>query len=95
MSDVLGQSWTCLPKNTSFFYKLRDIKRFYRHYSKRNAKEFRKVELDTKVNLKLATVTLHENVYDVDKQGEVNKLKKNMDEIETRQAREAGKYGQW
>ena len=87
MSNVLGLRWTSLPENTSFFHKLRDIKRFYRHHSKTNAKEFRKVELDTKANLELATAILHEDIYDVDKQGEINRFKKYMDEIETRKAR--------
>jgi hypothetical protein len=89
MSDVLGLKWTNLPENTSFFHKLRNIKRYYRHHSKTKTKEYRKVELDTKTNLELATVTLHEDVYDVDKQEEVNRLKKDMEEIETRKARGA------
>ena len=87
MSDALGLRWTSLPENTSFFHKLRDIKRFYMQHSKTKAREFRKVELDTKPNLELATATLHEDMYDVDKQGEVNRLKRDLDEIETRKAR--------
>jgi hypothetical protein len=89
MSDVLGLRWTSLPENTLFFHKLRDIKRFYKHHNKTKAKEYRNVELDTQANLKLATATLHEDVYDVDKQGQVNRLKKDMDEIETKKARGA------
>ena len=89
MSDALGLRWTSLPENTSFFHKLRDIKKFYMQHSKTKAREFRKVELDTKPNLELATATLHEDMYDVDKQGEVNRLKRDLDEIETRKARGA------
>ena len=44
MSAVFGQMWTSLPEDTFFFQKLKDIKRYYRHYTK----EFRKIELDTK-----------------------------------------------
>jgi hypothetical protein len=51
MSDVQGLRWTSLPEITSFFHKLRDIKRFYRHHSKNKAKELRKIKLDTKANL--------------------------------------------
>ena len=61
MSDVLGLRWTNLPEGTSFLQKLRNIKRFHRFYSKNKAKEFRKMELDTKANLELATTTLHED----------------------------------
>ena len=71
MSDVLGQRWTNLPEDTSFFQKLRNIKRFHRHYSKNKARELRKTELDTKANLELATATLHEDFYNMDKQVEV------------------------
>jgi hypothetical protein len=49
MSDVLGQRWTTLLENTFFFNKLRDIKRFYKHYSKTNTKEYRKLELIPKL----------------------------------------------
>ena len=87
MSDVLGLRWTSLPENTSSFHKLKDIKRFYRHHSKTKTKKIRKVELDTKANLELATATLHEDVYVVVKQGKVNRLKKDMDEIKTRKVR--------
>ena len=33
------------------------------------------MELDTKTNLKLATATLHEDIYNIDKQRKVNQLK--------------------
>ena len=61
LCDVLGKMWTSLPEYTSFFKKFKDIKRYYRHYSKNKVKELRKTELDTKAKLKLATVPLHES----------------------------------
>ena len=89
MSDVLGQRWTNLPEGTSFFHKLRNINRFYRYYSKNKTKEFRNGELDIKANLKLATATLLEDIYKIDKQGKINQLKWVMEEIEIRKARGA------
>ena len=89
MSDVFGQRWTSIQDNTFFFYKLRYIQKFYKYYSKTNDKEYRKLELDTKANLELATATLHEDFYNVDKQEEVNQLMRAMKEIETKKARRA------
>lgn len=83
LCDVLGKMWTSLPEYTSFLKKLRDIKRYYRHYNKNKVKELRKTELDTKVKLKLATVPLHEEFYNMDKQREANRIKWAMKEIET------------
>ena len=81
--------WTSLPEYTSFLKKFKDIKRYYRHYSKNKVKELRKTELDTKAKLKLATVPLHEEFYNMDKQGVANRIKWAMEEIETWKAKGA------
>ena len=39
--------------------------------------------------METATARLHEDIYDLDKQGEVNKFKRIIEEIETRKARGA------
>ena len=51
----LGERWEELPKDTLFFYKLRNISRLYRHISKLKARENRKLELNTKAKLEVAT----------------------------------------
>lgn len=82
----MGQSTnTCI----FFFYKLRIISRLYRQYSKYKAKQLRRVELDTRAKLEINIAKLHEDLYNVDKQGEVNLLQNTLDGIETGKARGA------
>lgn len=76
-------------KKHYFFQKLRNIVRYYQHFSKLKAKEFRKRELDLRAKLEVTIATLHEDTYDPIKQGEVSKLSMTMDEIENRKARDA------
>lgn len=45
-----------------------NIIRHYRELSKHKAKEYRKEELNTKAKLDLVIATLHEDVFDQDKQ---------------------------
>lgn len=51
--------------------------------SKQKAKECKKEELDMRVNLEMASTVLHDNIYNVDKQGEVNQLRNKLKEIKT------------
>ena len=51
------------------------------------AKEHKREVLYARTNLEPATTRLHEDVYDMDKQGEVNKYKNIIEGIETRKAR--------
>ena len=53
------------------------------------AKEHKREELYARANLETATARLHEDIYDRDKQGEVNKYKSIIEGIETRKARGA------
>ena len=89
VTEALEEKWTSLPEGASFFHKLRSTTRFYRYFSKLKAKEFRKKELDTKARLEVALATLHEDVYDAGKQGEVSRLTKVMEELESKKARGA------
>ena len=89
VTEALEKKWTSLPEGASFFHKLRSTTRFYRYFSKLKAKEFRKKELDTKARLEVALATLHEDVYDAGKQGEVSRLTKVMEELESKKARGA------
>ena len=47
----------------------------------------RKLELDTKAKLEIATARLHEDAYNIVKQSEVSQLHDTMDGIETHKAR--------
>lgn len=51
--------------------------------------EFKRVKLDTRANLELATAVLHDDVYNMDKQGEVNRLWNMLEYIEGRKAKGA------
>ena len=88
-ADALRERWSSLPEGSSFFHKLRSITRLFRQISKQKAKEFRKEELDARAKLEVSIAALHEDVYNVDKQGEVSRLNNILEEIETRKARGA------
>ena len=85
----LRERWEELPKDASFFYKLRNISRFYRQISKLKARENRKVELDTKAKLEVATTALHDDIHNFDKQIEVERLRHIIGEIDNRKTRRA------
>ena len=61
--------------------------RYYRHFSKLKANEFKRRELDLKAKLEVTLAILHEDTYDPVKQGDVSKLSMTMDEIENKKAR--------
>lgn len=65
------------------------VTRFYRQYSKQKAKENKREELNARANLEIATASLHDDIYNVGKQGEVNLLKRTIEDIKTRKARGA------
>ena len=87
ISDLLSDKWAELPTQASFFSKLRIISRIYRQVSKRKAREMRKLELDTKVKLEIATAKLHEDAYNIVKQGEVSQLYDTLGGIKTHKVR--------
>lgn len=73
-----------MPNETSFLYKLRHITRYYRQFSKQNEKGHKWEELSTRAKLEVATASLHNVIYNIKKQGEVNQYKRILEEIETR-----------
>lgn len=77
------------PKKTSFFSKIRHISRVFRQPSSQKARDYEKEELDTKAKLEVVVAILHEYVYNVYKQGVVNQLKQNLEEIEIMKAKGA------
>ena len=72
--ELLKECWKKLPEANSFFSKLRHISKVFRQFSKRKAREYKKKELDTRAKLEVAVATLHEDVYNIDKQGVVSQL---------------------
>ena len=68
---------------------MRYITRVYRQLSKKKANDYNKYELNLKSNLEVDVATLHEDVYNMDKQSKINQLKYSLDEIETRKAKGA------
>ena len=87
IGDKLRERWASLPKEASYFFKLRNITRYYRQYSKLKAQEFRKIELDARAKLEVATANLHNDIYNVELQGEVSRYKNILDEVDMRKAR--------
>lgn len=81
--------WGRLPDDASFFFKLKDITRFFRQQSKRHTRENKKEELDIKAKLEIASTKLHEGMYNITLQGEVSKLSKAIEEIKIGKARGA------
>lgn len=57
--------------------------------SKSKARELRRLELDTKARLGIATAKLHEDLYNIIRQGEVSHLQDKIDGIEIHRARGA------
>ena len=86
LREKLEERWVSLLEGTNFFYKLRNISRFYRQACKQKAKDNRRIELDTKAKLEVAMAKLYEDVNSFEKQCEVNRLKNTIDSIETRKA---------
>ena len=87
MTTKLRELWEGLPRDATFFSKLRHITRCYRQFSKQMAKEYKKEELYTRANLETTTARMHEDSYNEDKQREVNKYKGIIEGIEERKAR--------
>ena len=86
---ALRDRWESITGENSFFQKLRNVTRFFRQLSIVKAKEFRKTELDARANLQIAIATLHDDIYNIDKQKEVSRLNNILGEIDDRKARGA------
>ena len=84
--DTLSECWNKLLGDTSFFSKIRYISRVYRQESKKIARGNKREELDTRANLEITVANLHEDIYNANKQREVNELRQTLDGIETRKA---------
>ena len=82
--DNMEEKWKSMPEDAIFFYKIRNIRRFYRLASKQKAMVNRRMKLDTLAKLEIATANLHEDINNFEKQGEVNKLREVMRSVETR-----------
>ena len=63
-----------MPKDATFFYKLRNLTRFYRQASKQKTMLNRKLELDILAKLEIASANLHKDINNFEKQGEVSRL---------------------
>ena len=87
--NQLSKTWAGLPAQTSFFSKLKVISRLYREVSKSKAREVRRLELDTKAKLGIATAKLHKDPYNISRQGKVSHLQDKIDDIKTHRARGA------
>lgn len=85
----LRDKWDSLPKDASFFYKLRHISMYFRQLSKQKAKEHRWEELSARAKLEVVTASLHNDIYNAEKQGEVNQYKIILEDIKTRKTRNA------
>lgn len=83
---VLGECCSKLLEKNSLFSKMRYISRINRKISEKQTREHKREELDTRVNLEIAVATLHDDVYNLDKQGEINHLRQILDGIETKKA---------
>ena len=55
--------------------------------SKTKVRELRRLELDTKAKLGIATAKLHKDPYNISRQGDVSHLQDKIDGIETHRAR--------
>ena len=55
IGDKLQEKWTNLPLDASFLFKFRNITRYYRKYCKLKVLEYRRIELDAKAKLEVAT----------------------------------------
>ena len=78
-----------MPRDASFVSKIRYISKVYRQISKKIARGNKREELDIRANLKIVVTNLHEDIYNADKQGEVNELRQTSYGIETKNARGA------
>ena len=87
IGDKLREKWASLPKEASFLFKFRNITRYYTQYSKLKVQENRKIEFDVKAKLEVATANLHNDIYNVDLQGEISRYKSILDEVEVRKTR--------
>ena len=86
-SSKIKEKWEGLPANAIFFFKLRHISRLYRQLSKNKAKEHKRIELNARANLEVATAKLHDDIYNEELQGVTNMHKRTLEEIETRKTR--------
>lgn len=83
----IKERWKDMPVDAIFFYKLRNMARFYRQASKQETMVNRIMELDTLAKLEIATANIYEDINNFQKQGDVNRLKEVMENIETRKAK--------
>jgi hypothetical protein len=81
--------WKMMSEDSTFFHKLRNVGRFYRQANKKKTMVNTKLELDTLAKLEVATVQLHGDINNFEKQGEVNRLREVIGKIETRKTKGA------
>ena len=84
--DKLEVRWEAIPKDATFFFKLRNVARFCRQACKKKTMESKKLELDILVKLEIATANLHDDINNFEKQGEVSRLKKIIGRVESGKA---------
>lgn len=82
IATQLRQKWASLPQEHTFFSK--QVSRLYQVLSIKKTKNFGKGELDLRAKLKQATTYLHEDVYNMEKNGKVEELKNALEGVERR-----------
>ena len=87
MLDKIETRWKALSEEGTFFFKLRNVARFYKQASKKKTMKNKKIELDISAKLELATASLHEDINNFEKQGEVNRLRVVMGIVESGKAK--------
>lgn len=89
IADQLGHMWASLPFEMSFFAKLRRVSRLFRMMNIQKTKDYRKEDFDLRAKLEIAIACLHEDAYNVDKQGKVWRIKNALEQVENKKAKGA------
>ena len=86
--DKLQEMWTNIPLDASFLLKLQNITRYYRQFTKFKALENRRIKLNAKAKLEVATANLHNDIYNINLQREVSHFKSILEEVEMKKQEE-------
>jgi hypothetical protein len=76
-------------KKANFFYKLKNIGRFYRQVNKQKSRINQKTELYILAKLEISTTNFHEDINNFEKQEKIIRLRKIIGNIETMKAKDA------
>lgn len=87
IGEKLSERYDRLPRDVSFFFKLRNIIRLYRQHCLQKTKDYKWEELNIKANLEVVTTKLHNDIYNTDLQGKMSKYKNFLEESDMRKVR--------